>query len=88
MNDKQKNIVWNQKKITPSNHMFTQRQIVENQLINNRLDRLNILQIRKKNYFLRIFKLILRIYKIDLFRTYIQNIFVQVKGNDIVQSSC
>lgn len=88
MNDKQKNIVWNQKKTTPSNHMFIQRQIVKNQLINNRLGRLNILHIRKKNYFLRIFKLILRIYKIDLFRTYIKNIFVQVKGNDIVQSSC
>ena len=50
--------------------------------------KLNILQIRKKHYFLRKFKLILRIYKINLFHTLIQNIFVDVKGNDIVQSSC
>lgn len=76
------------KKKTLADRTVYNNQPIKNQINNTNKSRLNILQIRKKHYFLRKFKLILRIYKINLFHTLIRNIFVDVKGNDIVQSSC
>ena len=88
MKDNQKKYWSKAKKKTLADRTTYNNQPIKNQINNINKSRLNILQIRKKHYFLRKFKLILRIYKINLFHTLIQNIFVDVKGNDIVQSSC
>ena len=88
MKDNQKKYWSKAKKKTLADRAAYNNQPIKNQINNINKSRLNILQIRKKHYFLRKFKLILRIYKINLFHTLIRNIFVHVKGNDIVQSSC